>query len=52
MAKKYSKKAQEVISSKMSKMKNEDMPQKQKVAISISEAKSKNLKVPSKKKKK
>jgi len=52
MAGKYSKKAQKVISAKMSKMKGEKMPQDQKVAISISAAKEKGLKVPSKKKSK
>lgn len=51
MAKKYSKKAEKVISAKMEKMKGEDKPQKQKVAIALSEAKSKGLKVPKKKKK-
>lgn len=50
MAKKYSPKAQKVISAKMEKMKSEDKPQAQKVAIAISEAKSKGLKVPPKKK--
>lgn len=50
--KKYSKKAQEVISKKMEIMKGEDKPQKQKIAIAISEAKGKGLKVPSKKAKK
>lgn len=50
MAKKYSKKAQKVISAKMSKMKGEDKPQKQKVAIALSEARSKGLKVPKVKK--
>ena len=50
MAKKYSKKAEKVIGAKMEKMKGEDRPQKQKVAIAISEAKEKGLKVPSKKK--
>jgi len=51
MAKKYSKKAQKAISDKMSKMKGEDKPQKQKVAIAMSEAREKGLKVPAKKKK-
>lgn len=49
---KYSKKAQKAISDKMSKMKGEDRPQKQKVAIAISEAKRKGLKVPKAKSKK
>lgn len=44
----YSGKAQKAISGKMHKMKNEDKPQKQKVAIAISEARQKGLKVPSK----
>lgn len=51
MAKKYSKKAQEVVSKKMEKMKGEDKPQAQKVAIALSEAREKGLKVPAKKKK-
>ncbi len=49
---KVSKKAQKVISSKMSKMKGEDKPQKQKVAISFGEARKKGLKIPKAKKKK
>lgn len=49
---KASKKAQKVISSKMEKMKGEDKPQKQKVAIAMSEARSKGLKVPKAPKKK
>jgi hypothetical protein len=49
-AKKYSKKAEKVISAKMEKMKDEDKPQKQKVAIALSEAREKGLKVPAKKK--
>lgn len=49
---KASKKAQKVISEKMHKMKGEDKPQKQKVAIAMSEARSKGLKVPKAKKKK
>ena len=52
MAKKYSKKAQKIISKKMEKMKDEDRPQAQKVAISLSEAREKGAKVPPKKKKK
>lgn len=50
MAKKYSKKAEKAISSKMEKMKGEDKPQKQKVAIAMSEAREKGLKAPAKKK--
>ena len=52
MAKKYSKKAEKVIAKKMEKMKGENKPQKQKVAISLSEARRKGLKVPKKKKSK
>lgn len=51
MAKKYSPKAQKAISAKMEKMKGEDKPQKQKVAIAMSEARKKGLKVPKAKKK-
>ena len=43
---KYSKEAQEAIGSKMHKMKGEDKPQAQKVAIALSEARRKGLKVP------
>lgn len=43
---KYSKKAEKAIGDKMHKMKGEDKPQKQKVAIAISEARRKGLKVP------
>jgi len=43
---KYSEKAQKAIAAKMHKMKGEDRPQAQKVAISMSEARSKGLKVP------
>ena len=46
---KYSKKAEKDISAKMEKMKNEDRPQKQKVAIAMSEARKKGDKVPKKK---
>lgn len=46
---KYSDDAENAISNKMDKMKNEDRPQKQKVAIAISEARQKGLKVPGKK---
>ncbi len=49
-AKKYSKKAQKAISSKMHKMRGENRPQKQKVAIALSEARRKGLKVPKKRK--
>lgn len=47
--KKYSEKAEEVISHKMEKMHGEDKPQDQKVAIALSEAREKGLKVPKKK---
>jgi hypothetical protein len=46
---KYSKEAQRVISDKLRKMKDEDRPQDQKVAIAISEAREKGYKVPPKK---
>jgi hypothetical protein len=46
---KYSKKAEKAISAKMHKMKGEKKPQKQKVAIALSEARKKGLKVPKKK---
>lgn len=46
---KYSKKAESYISHKMEKMKNEDKPQKQKVAIAMSMARQKGMKVPKKK---
>lgn len=49
---KYSKKAQKGIATKMHKMKSEDRPQEQKVAIAISEVRRKGLKVPKLKKKK
>lgn len=49
--KKYSAKAEKVIGAKMEKMKGEDRPQNQKVAISLSEAREKGLKVPPAKKK-
>lgn len=49
---KMSKKAQEAVAKKMKKMKGEDKPQAQKVAIAMSEAREKGLKVPAKKKKK
>lgn len=49
MSKKYSKKAQEYISKKMHKMNGEDKPQDQKVAIAMSYAREKGLKVPKKK---
>lgn len=51
MSKKYSKKAEKAISAKMHKMKGEKKPQKQKVAIAMSEARKKGLKVPKAKKK-
>lgn len=46
--KKYSDEAEETISDKMDIIKNEDRPQKQKVAIAINEARQKGLKVPKK----
>ena len=49
---KYSEKAKEFISKKMSKMADEDKPQDQKVAIAMSMAREKGLKVPSEKKSK
>lgn len=48
---KYSEKAQKAISKKMHKMKDEDKPRAQKIAISLSEAREKGLKVPKEKKK-
>ena len=51
MSKKYSEKAQKAISAKMHKMSGEDKPQKQKVAIALSEAREKGLKVPKEQKK-
>lgn len=48
---KYSKKAEKAIEHKMHKMKGEDKPQKQKVAIALSEAREHGLKVPPEKKK-
>jgi hypothetical protein len=49
---KYSEKAKEFISKKMSKMADEDKPQDQKVAIAMSMAREKGLKVPAEKKSK
>lgn len=46
MKSKYSKKAEKAIGSKMHKMKGEDRPQKQKVAIALSEAREHGFKVP------
>lgn len=46
---KYSKKAQKTIANKMHKMKGEARPQKQKVAIALSEARRKGQKVPKRK---
>jgi hypothetical protein len=46
---KYSAAAKKAISSKMNKMKDESKPQKQKIAIALSEAREKGLKVPKKK---
>lgn len=43
----YSKAAEDSIGSKMHKMKDEDRPQAQRVAITMSEARKKGLKVPS-----
>ena len=43
---KYSKAAEEAISEKMEKMKDEDKPQKQKVAIAISVVRGHGFKVP------
>lgn len=51
MKKTYSAKAKAFISKKMKAMKDENKPQAQKVAIAMSIAKSKGLKVPVKKKK-
>lgn len=48
----YSKKARESIRNKMKKMKGEERPEDQKVAIAISEAREKGLKVPPPKKRK
>jgi len=45
---KYSKDAQEVISKKMHKLKDENRPQAQKVAIAISYAEKDGLQVPKK----
>jgi hypothetical protein len=47
---KYSAKAKETISDKMHEMKGEHKPQKQKIAIALSKAREKGLKVPKKKK--
>ena len=44
----YSKEAEKAIGEKMHKMADEDRPQAQKIAIAISEARSKGLKVPKK----
>jgi hypothetical protein len=46
MAKRYSKAAQKTISRKMSKMKGESRPRKQKIAIAINTARAKGQKVP------
>lgn len=46
---KYSEKAKEFISKKMSKMADEEKPQDQKVAIALSMAREKGLKVPAEK---
>lgn len=47
---KYSKEAQATIGAKMHKMKGEDRPQAQKVAIAMSEVREKGLKVPARRK--
>lgn len=47
---KYSKAAQKAISKKMHKMKGEKKSQRQKVAIALSDAREKGLKVPKRKK--
>lgn len=52
MSKRYSKLAERMISSKMEKMKNEDRPQEQKIAIALSEARRAGAKVPPAPKKK
>jgi len=46
---KYSPKARKVISSKMHAMKGEKIPRAQKIAIAVSTARSRGLKVPKKK---
>lgn len=46
---KYSKAAKKAIANKMGKMKDEDRPQDQKIAIAISEARKKGFKVPKEK---
>jgi len=46
---KYSKAAQEIISKKLKTMKDEDRPSEQKLAIALSEARRKGLKVPKRK---
>lgn len=46
----YSDEAEEAVGDKTDKMKNEKKPQKQKVAIAMSEARGKGLKVPPPKK--
>lgn len=46
VAQAYSDAAKTTISNKMDKMKDEDKPQKQKVAIALSEARQKGQKVP------
>lgn len=45
----YSKLAQRFISKKMDKMKDEDMPNKQKIAVAMSYARKEGYKVPKKK---
>lgn len=51
MSSKYSKEAEAAIGAKMHKMAGEDRPQAQKVAIAMSEARRKGLKVPAVRKK-
>lgn len=49
---KFSKIAEKVIAEKMHKMKDENRPEAQKIAIALSEARAKGLKVPPAPKKK
>lgn len=49
MAKRFSKLAERFIGEKMHKMKDEDRPQKQKVAIALSYAKKEGFQIPKKK---
>lgn len=52
MKQRYSKLAERLIAAKMHKMKDEDRPYKQKVAISLAEARAHGAKVPMAPKKK